>query len=156
MCFVLYMAADTPIPDIPFDREDPRLNTQPLTEGELPVQGLFQQRSVKCLGSSSHCGCGYRHLSYQEGEWPEEYLIGTDPEFGRDTQEDHESLRKFLIDQLQHNEKIELCGCWDGDDHDPPARHERVCVDDLVRVEFFLRERCHYTVTLNSSSAEGG
>ncbi|HAY83123.1 MAG TPA: hypothetical protein DCY79_25235, partial [Planctomycetaceae bacterium] len=75
MCFVLYMAADTPIPDIPFEREDPRLNTQPLTEGELPLQGLFQQRSVKCLGSSSHCGCGYRHLSYQDGDWPEEYLI---------------------------------------------------------------------------------
>ena len=156
MCFVLYMAADASIPDIPFDTNAPGLNTQPLSDRELPLREIFRQRNLKFLGSSNHCGCGYRHLSYQNGEWPEEYLIGTDSEFGADMQADHESLHRFMLEQLQHNDKIELYGCWDGDFRFPPARHEMICVDDLIRDDFFLRERCHYTVTLQPPAENVG
>lgn len=152
MCFVLYMAADALIPDIPFDSNAPALNTQPISDRESPLQDIFHQRNVKFLGSSNHCGCGYRHLSYQNGEWPEEYLIDTATEFGAETQADHESLHRFMVQQLQHNDKIELYGCWDGDFQHPPTRHEMIAVAELIRRDFFLRERCHYTVTLQAPS----
>lgn len=146
MCFVLYMASNTFIPDIPFDTNAPALNTQPLSERESPVRRVFEQTNVKFLGSTNHCGCGYRHLSFQNGGWPEEYLIAIDPEFGADMQDDHENLHRFLLDQLQHADRIELFGCWDGDFDFPPERHETIGVDDVIRRDFFLRERCHYTV----------
>ena len=156
MCFVLYIAADAPIPDIPFDTDAPALNTQPLSDREFPLHAVFRNSNVKFLGSSNHCGCGYRHLSYQNGEWPEEHLIGTDPEFGTDTQADHECLRQFMIDQLQKNDEIELYGCWDGDFEHPPARREIICAEDIGGDDFFLRERCHYTVTLRTPAENVG
>ena len=109
MCFVLYMAADALIPDIPFDSNAPALNTQPISDRESPLQDIFHQRNVKFLGSSNHCGCGYRHLSYQNGEWPEEYLIDTATEFGAETQADHESLHRFMVDQLQFDSLGSCC-----------------------------------------------
>ena len=148
MCFVLYVAADAPIPDIPFHTDAPALNTQPLSDQEFPLRDVFGKPNVKFLGSSNHCGCGYRHLSFQNGEWPEEYLIGTDPEFGADKQADHEALHRFVVQQLRDNDRIELYGCWDGDFQYPPARNEVISVDDLLKNDFFLRERCLYTVTL--------
>lgn len=144
------MAADASIPDIPFNTEAPALNTQPLSDRELPLQDVFRSSNVKFLGSSNHCGCGYRYLSYQNGDWPEEYITRIDLEFGADTQADHDSLHRFMLDQLQSNDKIELYGCWNGDFHQPPARHEMICADDLIKVDFYLRERCHYTVTLQN------
>ena len=150
------MAADSAIPDIPFDTDAPAFNTQPLTDRELPLHNIFGKRNVKFLGSSNHCGCGYRHLSYQNEGWPEEHLIEADPEFGADTQSDHESLHRFMLEQLDHNDNIELYGCWDGDFEQPPARHEMIGVDDLIQDDFFLRERCHYTVTLQTSSGNVG
>ena len=153
MCFVLYIASDASIPDIPFDKNAPTLNTQPLTEYDSPVRGAFSASNVKFLGSSNYCGCGYRHLSFQSGEWPEEYLVGTDPEFGCGTQDDHDCLHRFLLDLLNSRDKIELYGCWDGDFKHPPAKHETISVDDIIAKEFFLRERCHYTV-VNKTTAE--
>jgi hypothetical protein len=147
MCFVLYIASSSLIPYIPFDTNAPALNTQPVSERENPVRGVFEHRNIKFLGSSNHCGCGYRHLSFQNGDWPEEYLIGNDPEFGADRQDDHERLYRFLLDQLKQTDKLELYGCWDGDFDFPPARHETISVDDVIRPDFFLRERCHYTIT---------
>ena len=156
MCFVLYMAADAEIPDIPFDADAPALNTQSLSNSELPLRDVFHKRHMKFLGSSNGCGCGYRYLSYQDGQWPEEYLIGTDPESDADAQPEHESLHRFILDQLQHNDKIELYGCWDGDFRHPPARHDVIGVDDLISDDFFLRERCHYTVTLHTPANKSG
>ena len=156
MCFVLYIATDAAIPNIPFDADSPALNIQPLSDRELPVRNVFTNSYVKFLGSSNHCGCGYRHLSYQNGEWPEEYLIGNDPEFGADTQTDHKSLHEFLLDQLQNIDDVELYGCWDGDFEYLPVRHEVICVDDLRSEEFFLRERCLYTVIPNDPAKNVG
>ncbi len=156
MCFVLYMAADAAIPDIPFNTNAPALNTHPLSERESPLHDIFRKRNVKFLGSSNHCGCEYRHLSFQNGDWPEEYLIGTDPEFSGETQADHEALYRFMVDQLQHNDNIELYGIWDGDFQHPPARHEMIGVDELIIDDFFLRERCHCTVTLRPPAENVG
>ena len=117
---------------------------------------VFTLPHVKFLGSSTNCGCGYRHLSFQNGEWPEEYLIGTDSEFGTDTQGDHESLHQFLLDQLKTTDKIELYGCWDGEFKYPPSRHETISVHDIINDEFFLRERCHYTVNSKTPTKSVG
>ena len=154
MCFVLYIASDSPIPDIPWDDTAPKLHTTALTEHDSAVRGAFTKRNVKYLGSSNHCGCGFRHPSNQIGEWPEEYLIGNDPEFGSDTQEDHDSLYKFLIQQSKSTNEIEIYGCWDGEFSEPPARHEKIQVDDVVSDEFFLRERCHYTINLKPNHTD--
>lgn len=146
MCFVLYVASDIPIPDMPFDQNSPALNTKPLTDRESPIQNVFSKPNVKFLGSSTNCGCGFRNLSFQNGGWPEEYLVDLDPEFGAGTQDDHKSLHRFLMSQLDSTEQIEIYGCWDGDFDAEPARHETIDVAQTLRDDFFLRERCLYTV----------
>jgi len=147
MCFLLYIAADSSIEDIPFNTESPGLSITSLSDFELPLRNVFEKSHMKCIGSSHGCGCGYRHLSYQNGAWPEEYLIGLDPESGAEKQSDHEALYLFVLDQLQRNDSVELYGCWDGDFQEPFACRETISVEELIKNDFFLRERCHYSVT---------
>ncbi len=115
MCFLLYVAADGALPDIPFQAQSPGLSFQQLTDHEHRVADKFSLTQVKNLGSSHGCGCGFRHLSFQNGEWPEACLIGQDAGLGEGSEKDHEALFAFLSEQLKRNPVVELYGCWDGD-----------------------------------------
>lgn len=152
MCFVLFVAADSSISDIPFDENAPGFNIRPLTEHETPVQQLFSKPFIKSVGSSTHCGCGFRHLSFQKGGWPEEDFAADDCQTDPVKQIDHQSLHQFLIEQLKGSESIELYGCWCDDLKFPPARHETIQADDVSREKFFLRERCHYMVVVATAN----
>ncbi len=156
MCFTLYIASNASIPNILFNKERRSLHTHPLTDYDSAIAAVFNESNVKYLGSSQQCGCGFRHLSYQNDGWPEEYLISINPEFGAESSDEHEALHEFLLCKFGTCDRIELYGCWDGDFNLPPARHETINVDDIPRSDFFFRDRCHYNVTIRSNPKNAG
>jgi hypothetical protein len=59
MCWVLYVAADLPLPLQPFDRVAPEFNVAVLTPREEPVRGQFSKPFVYRVGAHTLCGCGF-------------------------------------------------------------------------------------------------
>ncbi len=153
MCFVLYMASDKPVPTIPWNENERRLNTQDLTDHDRPVIKHFSQPYKKYVGSDMCCGCGFRNVSLQNGEWPEEAMIGSQSYTGEEQQPNHEQLYAFLKELISENREIELYGCWDGDFAESCEGHSIIPLSKILDKNFFFRERYKYTVT-NSSRKE--
>jgi hypothetical protein len=59
MCWVLYLAADRPLPLQPFDQRAPAFNVAELTSHEDGVRQQFSKPFVYSLGAHTHCGCGF-------------------------------------------------------------------------------------------------
>lgn len=146
MCFVLYLGTDQPVRTIPWDDRNPKLNTQDLTELDAGVARHFEAAHVKYLGSDQGCGCGFRHVSYQNGEWPEESMIGFEHYTGEDQQPAQEQLHAFLKEQLAYVDRVELYGCWDGEFMEPSAGTAELPLDRILDHDFYFRERFGYTI----------
>ena len=143
MCFVLYIAATSPIPAIPWDENRRAVHTTELNEFALPVKGKFDRPNVKYVGSSQGCGCGFGHVMYQNGGWPEESMLGEPDD---EQAENHTQLASVLRSLLEQNPEVELFGCWSGDEDEAVAGHKTMSLDELANPDFHFRERVLYTV----------
>jgi hypothetical protein len=155
MCFVLYMATDVPVPTIPWNENNRRLNTQDLSEHDRLVASHFTKPYKKYVGSDLGCGCGFRSVSFQNGEWPEEAMIGYEDHTGEEEQPNHQQLFDFLAGLMCENREIELYGCWDGDFVELSAGHAKIALSKILDKKFFFRERYKYIV-INSEQVAGG
>ncbi len=154
MCFVLYIGTDESLPSIPWDEKDRHLNTEDLGEHDGTVARHFSKSHTKYLGSDQGCGCGFRHVTFQNGEWPEEWNIGHNPDYdGSDEKQIHQELYDFISQLLNSNPTIELYGCWDGDFAEPIEHREEITLGHLLDRKFFFRERGFYTVTNSEQDA---
>src|SRR3954467_11018699 len=111
MCRVLYIAADRPLPLIPWDPKNPGFHVIELTEREVPVKSQFSKPFVYYAGSHQGCGCAYDLASMSIGE----------PEQLPNARRGREKLASYLHDALAAVGQLELYTCWDGDWGDPPA-----------------------------------
>jgi hypothetical protein len=153
MCFVLYIGTDEPLPTIPWDEKSRHLNTKDLGDHDKTVPKHFTKPWTKYLGSDQGCGCGFRHVTFHNGEWAEEWNTGNDAGYdGSDEDQIHRELFEFVASLISTNGTVELYGCWDGDFEDPIEHREVISVDRLIDRSFFFRERGFYTVT-NSEQA---
>lgn len=147
MCFVLYIGTDDPLPTIPWQENDPHLNTADLTEHDRAVAKHFSKPYTKYLGSEQGCGCGFRNVSCQDGVWPEEWLIGQEKDYdGTSEAKIHQELHDFVLKRLHDNRTIQLFGCWDGEFELPVVCRDNIEINKLLDHSFFFRERCLYTV----------
>ena len=148
MCFVLYIGTDEPLPTISWDKTNRHLNTEDLGENDRRVAKHFTKPQTKYLGSDQGCGCGFRHVTLQDGEWPEEWNIGPNPDYDG-TKEDqiHHELFEFISPILDTLGTVELYGCWNGDFSEPVEHREEIVLDRLLDRKFFFRERGFYTIT---------
>ena len=84
MCYALYLAGDSPLPEIAKqdfsqlgpDRPDwascPVFSVECLGPGAEPVRAKFGERFVRYAGSYGGCGCGFNEFLVREWEEPGE------------------------------------------------------------------------------------
>ena len=147
MCFVLYIAADCPVPSLPYDEGDRNVHTRELNEYDAGITSQFSKKFQKYVGSDQGCGCGFRHVSYQNGQWPEEDLIDVIEDPDERSHKNHQQLRSLLAELLSKTDEVELYGCWDGDFTEITGGHTVIPLEKITENEFHFRERFGYTVT---------
>ena len=111
MCLAVFLAADRPLPLVPFDEARPSFNVTELDPGERAVRGRFSKRHVYYLGAYTGCSCGFTPDADEEEE------------AARRSREDLVSWLQRLLD-ADTDASVELFTCWDGDYLEPAA--ERV------------------------------
>ena len=144
MCFCLYVGTEVPVPTIPYDNNDRKLNTEDLNEHEKMVAIHFTKPHHKYIGSDEGCGCGFRNVWFSDGGWPEESMIGEENYTGEREQPNHQQLYDFLKEILATNQDIELYGCWDISE--PTEGQTILQLSAILDMQFYFRDRYKYTI----------
>ena len=137
MCRVVYIAADRPLPLIPWNPESPEFHVIELTDREAPVKSQFSKTFVYYAGSHQGCGCAYDLASMSIGH----------PEELPDARRSREALVRYLREVLDVAGPLELYTCWDGDWTDPAVQRTTVDPSALLPEEPWLPERTFAIVT---------
>jgi hypothetical protein len=133
MCMMVYLAADEPLPVVPWDEQQRAFHVSPLSVNEECVRKQFSQRFVVYVGSHEGCGCGF-----QCGPYPPDTYEAAEIEARR------RSLRQFAdyVDaQLRHCDSIAVFACWDGDQGDAPGHGRELVPAHLRDPGFYFLER---------------
>lgn len=158
MCFVLYLAADSKPASSRWDAQDRRVFIDDLIPGTETVKSHFTQPEVVYVGSSLGCGCGFRSVSFQNGEWPEDSLTaGGDCEPPDDHLSNHRELFDLVTSLLDRGARfVELYGCWSGDEQELTERREEISASRLRDDKFWFRERVLYQISSRDPSGDDG
>ncbi len=134
MCLVVYLAADRPLPLIPWDEHARGFHVTELTgEKDEAVRGQFTKPYVYYAGSHTICGCGFNYGQYPDAE--------DDPEELALTQKTLRDMSEYLAGALEDGAIIELFACWEGDQA-ARVEHRREIVPDTIRAGGFgFREK---------------
>jgi hypothetical protein len=150
MCFVLYMAAATEIPIIPWDEKTRGIHTEPLSDLDGSIAAHFLHPHVYYIGSDTHCGCGFRNATYQSGSWPEEEWRPEGDTSHIEAQPNHERLVEFVQKYLPDEPAFELYGVWEGDFSAPALCDQTIPLERLLSLDFYFRDQGHYTVEMRA------
>ncbi len=130
---MIYLAADVPLPLVPWDEEEPGFHVDEISETEEGVRAQFQKAHVVYVGSHEGCGCGFQY-----GKWPE----GThEPSELALCQASKAALAEYLSEQAGRVGRIELFACWDGDQEAIPEHQRSLAPAELAKPEFFFLEK---------------
>lgn len=149
MCFVLYLGAECRPPLSHWEAQDRRVYVEVLTPETETVNSRFTQPEVVYVGSSLGCGCGFRSVSFQDGEWPEQFLVDSgDREPPDDHPSNHRELFDLVMGLLDRGVRIvELYGCWSGDEQEQTEQLEEIPPSKLLDDKFWFRERVLYRIS---------
>src|SRR5438132_104920 len=117
MCMAVYIAADSPLPLIPWDETRPSFYVAELGQEDERVRAQFTKRHVVYAGSHHGCGCGFAYGRYPDHEKPEETTACTDSVA---------RLAGYLRDIVSRVGIVELFACWEGQQADAPTRRRTV------------------------------
>jgi hypothetical protein len=121
MCWVLYLAADRPLPLRAFDPGDPAFNVAEPTGPETAVRVQFSKPFVDSLGAHPSCGCGFDR-GQAHPDRPAELAA---------TETSLHALGAYLRTAFEISGSLELFACWDGDQAAPPDHRWRLGVADF-------------------------
>jgi hypothetical protein len=159
MCFILHMASTAKVPRQAWDEHNRHLCIEDIHGVEENVRAHFSLPEIAYVGSSLGCGCGFRSVSFQNGGWPEEWMI----EQGEcappdDHIQDHQELYDLVSSLLADGHPVEFYGCWDGDERDETVHRQSITADRLLDPGFWFRERGFYGITQSeqAGSSNGG
>ena len=152
MCFVLYIASPKPSPIIAWDEVTRGIHTEELTDRDMGVRNQFTFPHVRYIGSDKHCGCGFRNATFQNGCWPEEEWHPDEDTSHIEAQPNHERLIAFVKQHLGDQPSCEFYGIWEGDFSAPALSDQAIDLDRLADLEFYFRDRGHYTVTIDTKA----
>jgi hypothetical protein len=128
MCWVLYLAADRPLPLRSFDPGSPAFNVTELEGREVAVRSQFSRPFVYALGAHTGCGCGFDR-DQANPRHPAELQA---------TEKALEALHAYLREALDMGGTLELFACWDGDQAaTPDQRWQRRLVDFHPQMAWF-------------------
>jgi hypothetical protein len=130
---MVYLAADAPLPLVPWDEQKPGFHVDEISESEEGVREQFQKPYVVYVGSHEGCGCGFQY-----GKWPE----GTQ-EAGELAlcQASKAALSDYLTEQAGLVGRVELFACWDGDQEAIVEHQRSFAPGELAKPEFFFLEK---------------
>ncbi len=157
MCFALFLGARVPPPVLPRSGKwgDGIVGTRALNEYNSPVKAHFTLPHVVYAESDHGCGCGFRHISYQNG-WGEDYFASLPDYDTTDTQRNHLALAEFLRKHFQGEEFVEFYGCWEGDFALPEMDRRELTLDDLVQPGFHFHQLGYGRVRRENPAKQGG
>jgi hypothetical protein len=154
MCFVLYAGTSVALPRKTFDKDNPDLSVESLTDRDVGIKRHFSTPEVQYVGSTSGCGCDFPHVILQNGQWPRlEDAEKDELDVAQDIS--HRHNREALVALLRStgDKMVELYGVWDGgnDAFDkPPQVQEEISVQRLLEEDFYFKEQGFYKIHLES------
>jgi hypothetical protein len=129
MCLVIYVAAPTQLPLIPWDQNAPAFNVTELMPSEEPVRRHLAQPHVRQAGSHTGCGCGFN-----EGR---QYGTSDDVDERTAAIESASELARYVTEhRVEH-----LYSCWNGDEGEPQESVRKIKAHQLFAPDFYFRER---------------
>jgi hypothetical protein len=146
MCFMLHIATDRPVPRRAWDEADRHVWIGDVDEHAEPVGERFSLPNIAYVGSDLNCGCGFRHLIFENGHLPEEWLIADGGISTAGTGKNHQELHSVLVDVLQFSATAELYGCHADDCGEKTEGEREIQADEVLSEQFFFRERVLYRV----------
>ena len=146
---MLHVATGCALPKRAWNEQAPHVWIGDVNEEAEPVREHFSLPSIAYVGSDLNCGCGFRSVMFQNGGWPEEYLIAEGEIETEGTQRNHQELHAALTDALRHSVVVELYGCWTDHYREKTEGEQEIEADDILSQEFFFRERVLYRVRAN-------
>lgn len=129
------------------------MNVQDVHGFVTHVRSHFTLPEVVYVGSSLGCGCGFRSVSFQNGDWPEEGIVEQgECEPPDEHLPNHQQLHDLVVSLLEADDGeehyVELYGYWDGDEQYPTAHEEVILPSRLLDEAFWFRERGLYRIKL--------
>ncbi len=143
MCLVIYLAADRPLPLIPWNEHARGFHVTELAgEKDEGVRDQFSKPYVYFAGSHTICGCGFNYGQYPDAEDdPEELVLKT---------KTLNDMSEYLAGAVEDGGTIELFACWDGDQA-AAVEYRREIVPDTIRLEGFGFREKELTVVRRSA-----
>lgn len=142
MCMAIYISTDRPLPTIPYDEKDRKLNTEDITAGENALKNLFSKSNIKYVGSDQGCSCGFRHALIHNDTW----LDVVDDENTLFDNSNHINLADLIKRNNPDGKTVEILACWEGDQNEPILYRETIKLTDILDKDFHFKERGLYTV----------
>lgn len=148
------MASTTKVPRHAWDENNRHLCVEDIHGVEKDIRAHFSLPEIAYVGSSLGCGCGFRSVSFQNGGWPEEWMIEQgECEPPDDHIQDHQELYDLVSSLLSDGQPVELYGCWDGDERDETVHRESLPASRILDTGFWFRERGFYRITQSEQAA---
>jgi hypothetical protein len=150
MCFILNMASKSPAPIVPWDDAFPGLWTErPKDFDAAELRSKFSLEHITYVGSSNRCGCNFRHNTFQQGGWNDDYLV-EEPDYDPAPEEaDHRALVAFLEKHFVAEGQLELFGAWGGVWNTNVEGRFEIGLDQILDQKFHFKEQVLYKVYLS-------
>ncbi len=103
MCWMIYLASDSPLPTSAWDEARRGFHATELSDHDQPVRRQFSKPFVYLMGSYQGCGCGFQY-----GE-SEEYH--DDPEALAAAVVSRRDLAGYMTEALRHQSELEMYVC---------------------------------------------
>src|SRR5438067_4355362 len=117
MCLYVYVATDSDLPELRWDKKQPAFNVHRLKRKEKFLRGLSGANAY-ILGSHEGCGCGF--IVDELG----------DPQRQAASENSRRGLSEYVDRVVRRETSVVLLAAWQGDEGKPPVR-ARVTAQDL-------------------------
>jgi hypothetical protein len=152
MCLEVFVAADEPLPTIPFNSAAPAFNASTLWPTAESVRRHFSKPHVYSLGAQTGCACGFYYSPddvdpdfFNAPNVPEEVkeIVRADYAAGREAVR---QLKRYLTFAVGRSGLAEVFSCWIGDETAEPVSRRTVTLDYFDGEAFRFVEKEFLTV----------
>jgi hypothetical protein len=137
MCKMLFVAADEPLPLIPWQQNNPAFWVREIREAEAGVRKQFTKPYIYYVGSHEGCGCGFAY-----GIWP----IDDASPFAMSKRAEEAAGREAVqclseyLARAVENGDVELYACWEEEQEYDPAERATVTPADVGGPAFQFKD----------------
>ena len=129
MCLAVYLAADHPLPLIPWRKDAPGFSVTERVPDPERVRTHVSRPHLRSVWTASGCGCGFLYDGVAPGT--AEYA---------EVRSAYRELSAYL-QRHARTQPIELYACWGGDESLPTERERALATPEIGREGFALKER---------------